>query len=103
MTKESANARATNRLLKWAKEFCLADKDVQVAREMYRHLLQDHEWGDDPQFPGPTVCINEEIPREEICDLCREFLEKSPNYQDALFQRRSAKYNMKRAFRDLTR
>lgn len=101
MTKESANARATNRLLKWAKKFCLADKDVQAAREMYRHLLQDHEW-DDPQDPGPTPCIYKDIPREEICDLCREFLEKSPDYQYALFQRRSAKYNMKRAFRDLT-
>ncbi len=101
MTKESANARATNRLLKWAKKFCLADKDVQAAREMHRHLLQFHEWDDDPQVPGPTLCIYKDIPREEICDLCREFLEKSPDYHYALHQRRSAKYNMKRAFRDL--
>ena len=103
MTKKSVSARATNRLLKWAKTFCLADEDVQTAREMRRHLWQDHEWDEAPPDEFPIPCIYKDIPLEKICDLCREFLDQSPDYQYALWRRRSAKYNMKRAFRDLTR
>ena len=101
MTSESA--RATNRLLKWAKTFCMADEDVQTAREMYRNLWQNHEWDNPQDHPIPCIYREDDIPREKICDLCREFLDQSPDYQDALWRRRSAKYNMKRAFRDLTR
>ncbi len=94
MPQKTRIERAQARLLRHALNFCDADNEVQQARMWWRKLNESHD-------PFDVICITKFKDRSMLCKLCIDFQDNSPNYMDALHRRRTAKSNMKRAFKKL--
>lgn len=94
MAKKTKLERVQARFLRQAENFCRAENKVQEARRMWQQLKSDHD-------PVDGICLTKFNRRSQCCKYCIDFLDNSPNWQDVLHDRRSAKSNMKRAFKAL--
>jgi len=94
MAKKTRIERAQARLVRQAENFCDADNEVQEARNWRRKLRDSHD-------PFDEICLTKFKERSQFCKYCIDFLDNSPSRQDALYKRRTAKSNMKRAYKEL--
>jgi hypothetical protein len=110
--RKAPKERLEARILFWAMAFCKADNRFQQEWPQWRNLLEEHfpfaPCFEDQQQAGDAddpyaVDARPALPRSKWCRQCIDFIDSGSDYKEALYERRTAKAYMKRAFKALSR
>lgn len=96
--------RTEQTMLRAAMDFCRADEEVRLRRDLFMELQLLHH--------GNQICylsvkddfgnlVSEALPQNKWCKHCRRMPWDSVCYTEARMDRRSAKARMKRAYKRL--
>ena len=107
--KKPINELALGRLMRAAKDFCEADRNLQLSRRQWADIQSVHDQSDGGICFLPwTSPYAEEgdpgrdpLPKQKWCEHCLKYNREKVDYYDALWGRRAAKRRMTRAYKDL--